>query len=174
MQDLWLLKLDASAATADRLARWRRGCPALRAWQGVDDPWMYLYLPGDLPAGDKPIAAGADWTRLTCVQSLDGASAGQPAPYHYIVETDVLPEHEEDLRAWYAEEHLPGLAAVPGTVRAARYVDVQGSPRYYACYDLTSPGTLGCPPWLAVRGTAWSSRVRPAFRNTRRTMFRQA
>ena len=47
----------------------------------------------------------------------------QHAPYHYVVETDVLPGHEDDLNAWYAQEHLPGLAAVPGTVRAARYVD---------------------------------------------------
>ena len=31
---------------------------------------------------------------------------------------------------------------------------------------------VGSPEWLAVRATDWSSRVRPAFRNTRRTMFR--
>ena len=82
------------------------------------------------------------------------ASAGQAPPYHYVVETDVLPEYEDDLNAWYAQEHLPGLACVPGTMRAARYVDTAGSPRYYACYDLASPDILGCPAWLAVRETA--------------------
>ncbi len=47
---------------------------------------------------------------------LPGASASLPAPYHYVVETDVLPEHEADFNRWYDGEHLPGLAAVPGTV----------------------------------------------------------
>lgn len=169
MQDLWLLKLDA---TADLLREARRLSPEIRAWQAMDSQLSYIYLPGHLtppPIGDT----GAEWLRLNGLQRLDGASAGEPAPYHYVVETDVLPEHEDDLNAWYAQEHLPGLAAVPGTVRAARYVDPARSPRYYACYDLTDPGALGSPPWLAVRGTAWSSRVRPAFRNTRRTMFRE-
>lgn len=85
----------------------------------------------------------------------------------------MLEGHDDDLNAWYAQEHLPGLASVAGTVRAARYLDAAGSPRYYACYDLASPEALGSPAWLAVRGTAWSARVRPAFRNTRRTMFRR-
>ena len=34
---------------------------------------------------------------------------------HYVVEADVLPESEAQLNAWYTIEHLPGLAAVPGT-----------------------------------------------------------
>jgi len=45
------------------------------------------------------------------------------------------------------------------------------TPRYYACYDLVSLQTMGSAPWLAVRATAWSDRVRPAFRNTKRTLF---
>lgn len=59
------------------------------------------------------------------------------------------------------------MAGVPGTVRAGR------SPRHHACYGLRTQETLGSPPWLAVRATDWSSRVRPAFRNTKRTMFRR-
>jgi hypothetical protein len=110
---------------------------------------------------------------LDLLMELAGASAGKPAPYHYVVETDVLPEFDVDLNAWYDQEHLPGLARVPGTVRAARFVNVDGSPRYHACYDLVSTETLGSARWLAVRGTSWSSRVRPAFRNTKRTMFRR-
>ena len=105
---------------------------------------------------------------------MAGASAGADAPYHYVVETDVLPEREADFDAWYGQEHLPGLAAVPGTVRAARYVRAEGSPRHHACYDLASLDTFGSPPWLAVRATDWSSRVRPSFRNTRRIMFERA
>jgi hypothetical protein len=81
------------------------------------------------------------------------------------------PEVETDFNRWYDREHLPGLASVPGTVRAWRFRNVAGSPRYHACYDIVSPFTVGSPPWIAVRNTAWSQRVRPAFRNTTRTMF---
>lgn len=93
------------------------------------------------------------------------------APWHYVVETDVAPESEQDFNDWYTEEHMPGLAAVPGTARADRYLSKDGTPRYYACYDLRTRETFGSPPWLAVRATDWSSRVRPSFRNTKRTMF---
>lgn len=111
---------------------------------------------------------------LTLTTDVAGRAAGQPAPWFYVVETDIKQGAEADFDRWYEEEHLPGLAAVPGTVRARRYLAHDGSPRYYACYDLASRDTFGSPPWLAVRGTDWSSRVRPAFINTKRTMFRMA
>ncbi|WP_442595464.1 hypothetical protein ACSBPU_02980 [Parapusillimonas sp. JC17] len=113
---------------------------------------------------------------LTLEATLDvpGASAGQAAPWHYVVETDVLPDAAEDFNRWYDTEHLPGLAAVPGTVRARRYVAADASPRYHAAYDLASRETFGSEPWLAVRATEWSSRVRPNFTNTRRIMFKRA
>ncbi|MDM0037494.1 hypothetical protein QTH89_13800 [Variovorax sp. J22G21] len=166
MQDLWLLKHGPLAETIDRTS--------VQAWHALDRSGCYMYMPGDTAAPTLPLGAGAGaggWQRLRCLQELAGASAGQVALNHYVVETDVLPEFEDDLNAWYAQEHLPGLAAVPGTVRAARYLDAGASPRYYACYDLVDAAILGSPTWLAVRATPWSSRVRPAFRNTRRTMF---
>ena len=112
-------------------------------------------------------------SRLSLLMDLPGAAAGTEAPYHYVVETDVMAECEADFNAWYDREHLPGLASVPGTVRARRFRNVDDHPRYHACYDLVRRETLGSPPWLAVRGTPWSDRVRPAFFNTRRTMFRR-
>jgi hypothetical protein len=111
--------------------------------------------------------------RLAPMFDVPGASAGAAPPFHYVVETDVVPEHEADLNAWYDQEHMPGLAACPGTVRARRFRDPEGSPRYHSCYDLVRTETLGSEPWLAVRHTAWSDRVRPHFRNTKRTMFRR-
>lgn len=71
----------------------------------------------------------------------------------------MLPEAEQDLNAWYDQEHLPGLASVPGTVRAMRFECRDESPRYLACYDLHTRETFGSPPWLAVRATDWSSRA---------------
>jgi hypothetical protein len=116
---------------------------------------------------------GVSAARLHPVFDVPGASPGEAAPFHYIVETDVVAEHEADLNAWYDREHMPGLAACPGCVRARRFRNPGGSPRYHSCYDLERTETLGSEPWLAVRHTAWSDRVRPHFRNTKRTMFRR-
>lgn len=109
---------------------------------------------------------------LECTLDLAGHSSGSHAEWHYVVETDVRPEAEDDFNAWYCTEHMPGLAAVPGTARARRYVGT-AAPRHYATYDLAAREAFGSEPWLAVRATAWSSRVRPNFYNTRRTMFRR-
>ena len=111
--------------------------------------------------------------RIEPVFDAAGTSSGQAAPFHYVVETNVSPEHEADLNAWYDIEHMPGLVACPGSVRARRFRNPDASPRYHSCYDLASAETLGSEPWLAVRHTAWSDRVRPHFRNTRRTLFRR-
>lgn len=148
------------------------------AFAALESEDTYVYVRGaralpEIQARLKELAPGAHARVLHRTLDLRGASAGQEAPWHYIVETDVLPEAEADLNAWYDQEHLPGLAAVPGTVRAQRWECRDESPRYLACYDLHTQETFGSPPWLAVRATDWSSRVRPSFRNTRRTMFRK-
>jgi hypothetical protein len=111
--------------------------------------------------------------RLEPMFDAPGASRGETPLFHYVVETDVDPAHEADLNAWYDTEHMPGLAACPGSVRARRFRNPDGSPRYHSCYDLMSTETLGSEPWLAVRHTTWSDRVRPHFRNTKRTLFRR-
>jgi hypothetical protein len=111
--------------------------------------------------------------RLVPVFDRPGASRTVAPLFHYVVEMDVAPEHESDLNAWYDKEHMPGLAACPGTVRARRFRKPESSSRYHSCYDLTRTETLASPPWLAVRNTAWSDRVRPHFRNVKRTMFKR-
>ena len=118
-------------------------------------------------------AAAVEAARFACLQDICGASHGATPEFHYVVETDVAPEAETDLNDWYDHEHLPGLAAVPGAIRAQRLLNLDGAPRYHACYELVTKETLGSASWLAVRHTAWSDRVRPSFRNTKRTMFRR-
>jgi len=124
-------------------------------------------------AGGLPALEGAKLSPAKLVPLFDvpGASRNETAPFHYVVEMDVVSAHEDDLNAWYDEEHMPGLAACPGSVRARRFRNPGGSPRYHSCYDLVRTETLGSEPWLAVRRTAWSDRVRPHFRNLKRTMF---
>jgi len=120
----------------------------------------------------QPFALGTMETiLLTGVTGLAGASWGAPPASHYVVRTDAAPGWAEELERWYDQEHLAGLAAVAGNVHAQRLLSLERPPRFYACYDLLGPEVLGSPAWLTVRGTAWSSRVRPNFTNTQRTLF---
>ena len=146
------------------------------AYAAVDEDETYLYIDGGegtLPEVGARVAEqlpGASVRVLHRTLDLPGASSGQDAPWHYIVETDVLPEAEADLNAWYDQEHLPGLAAVPAPcARCAMSAATRGRATWPA--TTCTRETFGSPPWLAVRATDWSSRVRPSFRNTRRTMF---
>ena len=144
-----------------------------RAVEGVDAR-LHVAPDADPATLRRLLPAATRWLPLRRLWQHEGVSAGKPAPWHYVVATDVLAAHEADFNAWYETEHAPGLAAVPGTVRASRWLAPEGaSPKYHACYDLARQEAIGSPPWLAVRATDWSSRVRPHFRNTRRVLDRQ-
>ncbi len=160
----------------------------LHLCHSIDAPETYLYLSATAPYANLALGGNDEISRLQhaagslysgaradvfeVTQVVDGASVKRAAGWHYVVETDVLPEAENDFNAWYGQEHLPGLAAVPGTVRAMRLRNATGSPRYHALYLLENRETFGSEPWLKVRATEWSSRVRPNFINTKRTLFR--
>jgi hypothetical protein len=157
-------------------------------YRGLQTPDLYAYgvLEGaaypadrdlqrvDAMARQLPVfaASAPAIDRLESVFTATGASAGASAGFRYIVETDAADGWEGDIFRWYDVEHMPALAAVPGCVHAQRFLNRDGRPRSHACYDLTDPNILQTAAWLAVRRTAWSDRVRPQFRNTRRTMFR--
>ncbi|MBU3652911.1 MAG: hypothetical protein FGM44_07475 [Limnohabitans sp.] len=142
---------------------------------GMDVQW-WRSMDGHTFRGYRPAADTAavfPWIALTPLISFEGASHGEVAQYHYVVETDVPDAALADFNAWYETEHMPGLARVPGTIRASRYVRTVGSPRFVACYDLVTPAAMEREEWLAVRHTDWSSRVRPQFRNTFRTLYQR-
>jgi hypothetical protein len=133
-------------------------------WQAVDRPLFRAYW----SAGSSP---HVEATPLQLLLDLKGASYQTTGQFHYVVETDVKPAQEEEMNAWYNTEHLVGLSRVAGVISARRYLRLSGGPRFIACYELESPHILESKEWLAVRHTAWSSRVRPMFFNTFRQHF---
>jgi hypothetical protein len=100
-----------------------------------------------------------------------GVKLKTPAPWLYIVHTDIPADVVADYNAWYDEEHLPRLVGVPGIERARRYV-AHGdlSPRYLTAYDLTIKDAFESPAGLVARKTPWTERMRSLFQNTRRKM----
>lgn len=142
--------------------------------------YVYLQLPerialshaaldglSDIGEAGTPVAVA----RLALMHDRPGASQGQLPTCHYAVEMTPEPGWETELQQWYDREHLPGLASVPGCVHARRYWNHDDGPRSLACYDLVNTQTMGSAPWLQVRDTEWSSRMRPRFTGTVRTMF---
>ena len=133
-------------------------------WKAVDQALFRAYWSASTPPQ-------VEATPLQLLLDLKGASYQTSSNFHYVVETDVKPEQEEEMNAWYDTEHLVGLSQVAGVITAKRYLRLSGGPRYMACYELESPLILETRDWLAVRHTAWSSRVRPMFFNTFRQHF---
>ena len=166
-----LSQLPAWTALACRIDR--------GAWSDESQcAWLYLPLARRMPVSAETLNAlqscagpHARVSRLELLQQLEGASHGQAAPFHYVVEMTPDPGFEDELQQWYDTEHLPGLARVPGCVLAQRWWNHDAGPKSLACYDLISAQTLGSPAWLAVRNTPWSAHMRPHFTQTRRTMF---
>ncbi len=171
------------------------GLTAHRAASAIEKPQIYLYakLPSQMEIGleaclvlqvlfHKACGQSARVSRLQLALQPDAVSHRETPKFHYVVETDTDDNWFEKIAKWYDEEHMLGLAAVPGCVSAMRLVNLDAKneennemkdnrPRSFACYDLTSPDVLGSPPWLAVRHTAWSDVARPHFKNTLRTMM---
>ncbi|WP_229722837.1 hypothetical protein [Xylophilus rhododendri] len=174
------------AANSAARQRWPASHVQRTAWSpDTGDAYGYLVLPArqsmhgtalqpvlDAFSLALPADALARVSRLERAFERSGASLDERPSFHYVVEMDPEDGWREELLRWYDSEHMPGLASVPGCVRAARLLNHDHGPLSLACYDLVSQETLGSPPWLAVRASAWSSRVRPHFTNTRRTMCR--
>jgi hypothetical protein len=67
---------------------------------------------------------------------------------------------EDDMTAWYTEEHIPMLLAVPGWRRARRYVLSAGSgPRFLSLHEIESPAAFDEPAYKAATSTPWRNRV---------------
>jgi hypothetical protein len=157
-----------------------------RAAWSVDTQTAYVYgrlstravlnssVLAEVSVAFSKILAGATHiraSRLETVLDLQGASHTETPIFHYVVETDAEEGWMSEIARWYDTEHMPGLAAIPGCIRATRMLNHDHGPQSLACYDLVSTQTLGSAPWLAVRNTAWSDIARPHFTNTKRSMF---
>jgi hypothetical protein len=86
----------------------------------------------------------------------------------------VAPEHEREFNDWYNTEHIPALAAVPGTLCAHRYCGTGAAAhRYLTLYYLTSAEVRNTTAWREAANTPWTERMRPHFRNHLRIVSRR-
>lgn len=85
-----------------------------------------------------------------------------------MVYSEVSAEHDEEYNRWYDEEHIPERLSIPGVLNAARYVAVQGGPKYLACYELAEPEAWESDAWQywLKNPTEWSKRMSPSVIGT--------
>jgi hypothetical protein len=175
------------------------GFLACRRWIGVDNPKVsiatyeldnadVLKSPAYRAAGNH--AGGGDnlsvWSKRVTVRikmlmrfegdqiGPGGDAAPTDAPALLLNAMSVAPEHEPEFNEWYDTEHIPALAAVPGTLCARRYRGAgAAAQRYLAVYHLASPDIPSSAAWKAAASSPWTERMRPHFRNHLRFVSRR-
>ena len=181
------------------------GACRYRAIDGQQPPWLALYETASLEVLDSPeyktlVAGGSDREKfiMSHLATLDrrvyeqvsedlpaGALAAAPAgpPAILSVANTVPPETEDDMAAWYSQEHIPMLLEVPGWRRIRRYRLTGGSggpgwsaPDWLSLHELAGPEVLEEPAYRAAVSTPWRDRVvASALRRERRVFgFRNA
>ena len=163
-----------------------------RALDGEKPPWLALYeldrpdvidsleyktLGANASDRDKAVGAGlATLDRRVYEQiSDDGSPAGRLAPVILAVAMSVPEGSEDDLAAWYAEEHIPMLLTVPGWRRIRRFrltraLDGPG-PDFLSVSELAGPEVLEEPGYRSALSTPWRDRVVASALRRERRLF---
>ncbi len=105
-----------------------------------------------------------------------GGAAPKEAGAMLLNAMNVAPEGEADFNRWYDEEHIPALAAVPGTLLARRFKaegTAGGSHKYVAIYHLKSADVQASDAWKKAVDTPWSARIRPHMRDRLRIVTKR-
>ncbi len=100
-------------------------------------------------------------TRFACEQINPG---NQLAPAHagglVVYAMNVAPEFEAEFNAWYDAEHIPSVSAVPGVLRARRFVSGGGTDhKYVALYHLQSPDICNSSAWKLAMSTPAAKKI---------------
>ncbi len=107
---------------------------------------------------------------LACMEKLEMtvSGAGALGVWHNVAEGQ-----ESALDAWYDREHHAERIAIPGFLRARRYVNLGQGPRTFSRYDVVDVGVLASAPYLAALDgpSPWSQRMFPHYRGTVRGAF---
>ncbi|MDP2639797.1 MAG: hypothetical protein Q8Q16_03900 [Betaproteobacteria bacterium] len=122
----------------------------------------YLAHVGDnfTPWSKRCLSRCVLFRRWACAQILPGDAASSPAARTlFLACGDVAAEQEAEFNRWYDTEHIPLLSAVPGVLRARRFLAPAGKPRYVALYELAGADVAGSAPWQAALATPWTKRI---------------
>lgn len=147
-----------------------------RALDNQAPHWLAYYemKPGALDSPEyKAIAASASQREKSIMSRLatldrrvyelisdDGSVSDGPPPVVLAVAQSVPPGRDDDLAAWYAEEHIPMLLAVPGWRRIRRFRLTGGTaPAYLALHEVSGTSVFDEDSYRAAMRTPWMKRI---------------
>ncbi|HZO80659.1 MAG TPA: hypothetical protein VFB33_03110 [Candidatus Binataceae bacterium] len=102
-----------------------------------------------------------------------GARPGRDAEFVLTVRLNTPADHEAEFNAWYNEDHVPALAAVPGVYCARRYVAVEGDPKYLAIYEMREGGIPKTSEWNRARDFGRTAQIRPHLKDLQTVVARR-
>jgi len=170
-----------------------RGFITARRWIGAEDPKISiaLYDLDGVEVLQSPAyraIAGANlspWSKRLIGQCrrLLRFEGEQTLPQGQIPDVDsaamllfgmnVVPAAEQEFNAWYDEEHVPRLSAVPGCLGARRFRSTGTSPKYLALYHLSAPEVVSTKIWEQAAVTPWTLKLRPHTSDRLRIVLRR-
>jgi hypothetical protein len=104
---------------------------------------------------------------------LDAESWTDDAPYQMTVSLQPPDGTDDDLVAWYREEHIPMLLEVPGWRRIRLCQQVEGNgPRFTAVHELESPAVFETESYRKATSTQWRNRIIGSVLRRERHLFK--
>ncbi len=87
---------------------------------------------------------------------------------------DIVPDAIDDHDDWHTHEHFEERVSIPGFLRASRWVNDSGGPRYLALYEVEVVKVLSDAPYLERLNnpTPWTRKTMPGFRGMTRGFCR--
>jgi hypothetical protein len=167
------------------------GISAGHRFLALDDqepPWLAYYeiKPGVLESPEyKALAASASAREKSMMSRLatldrrvyellsdDGSVTDGPPAVVLAVSLSVPSGREDDLAAWYGEEHTPMLLAVPGWRRVRRFRLTGGTaPAFLALHEVESTAVFDEDSYRAAVSTPWMKRVVDSAIGRERRLF---
>ena len=139
----------------------------------IDSP-AYKALGAQASDRDKSVAAGLAALDRRVYEQISTDGPG-PGPVIVARAMSVPASAEEDMAAWYAEEHIPMLLKVPGwrrirTFRLRQSLDGPG-PDFLALHELAGLEVLEEPGYRVAASTPWRDQVVASVLRWERRVF---
>lgn len=143
-----------------------------RAWRAVDgEPKYRRVILADAAPGPLDYGPGIGVWVGRRIDTLDEPGDPAAATALLAVGQEPAPGHETEFNAWMDEEHVPGLAAAPGTFSAHRYQALHCEPGYFAVYHLRDLEVNSTPEWKSVGASETSKAMKPHSRKRIRGLY---
>jgi hypothetical protein len=127
---------------------------------GTLDGAAYKAVWANASAREKSIMSAATIDRRLYSPISDSGDTGQAPPVLMAVSMSVPESGVADMEAWYVEEHIPMLLAVPGWRRSRRYRLASGDgPAYLSLHEIDSLAAFEEPGYKAAISTPWRDRI---------------